>query len=110
MAHDDMHVVIYKILAYVYSCMKSGKAVDRGSISPESLEIPRDYWAQIMRELSERGYMTGVSITVELNGREHANFANPRVTLDGVEFLMENSMMRKAVRFLHDTKDAVPFI
>lgn len=25
MAHDDLHVVMYKILAYLYSCMKSGE-------------------------------------------------------------------------------------
>lgn len=24
MAQDDMHVVMYKILAYLYSCMKEG--------------------------------------------------------------------------------------
>lgn len=114
MAKDDMHVVIFKILAYVYDCMKRGIEVDKGVISHEALGIPEPYWVQIMGELVSRGYVTGVSVrpttTVTV-----VNIAKPAVTLDGVEFLMENGMMAKAARVVADAGDffskvASPFL
>lgn len=109
MASDDMHVVIYRILAYIYACMKRGDEPDRGEISHEALGIPRGYWSQIMCELYEHGYVSGLTVTKTTSGPS-ISFSRPRVTLDGVQFLMENSMMAKAVRFLQDTKSSVPFI
>jgi hypothetical protein len=42
MAHDDMGVVMYKLLAYVYDCMKKGKrpSLDTMAHSGGMLEIP----------------------------------------------------------------------
>ena len=104
MARDDMHVVIFKILAYIYDCMKSGTPVDDDVIGYESLRIPESYWTQIISELEQRGYVTGVSVrpttTITV-----VTFNKPSVTLDGVEFLMENSMMAKAARAVADAGD-----
>ena len=33
MAHDDMHVLMYKVLAYPYRCMKEGVAPDVEKVS-----------------------------------------------------------------------------
>ncbi len=104
MAKDDMHVVIFKILAYIYDCMKSGKTVDKDVIGYESLEIPEPYWIQIMSELQSRGYVTGISVKATTT-RTFVCTSDPKVTLDGVEFLMENSMMSKAARLVADTGD-----
>lgn len=104
MARDDMHVVIFKILAYIYDCMKSGREADKAVIGCESLGIPESYWIQIMSELESRRYVTGVSVkpttTITL-----VSINDPRVTLDGVEFLMENGMMAKAARAVADAGD-----
>lgn len=32
------------------------------------------------------------------------------MTLEGVEFLQDNSMMRRALKFLRETKSALPFV
>lgn len=109
MAHNDMHVVIYKILSYLYECMKSGVSPDVSKIGASGLCIPDDYWTQIVSQLVGRGYVSGVSVTKTTSG-DIVNFPKPSVTLDGVEFLMENSMMGKAKTFLQDVKATVPFI
>lgn len=107
MASDDMHVVMYKILAYLYACMKEGSRVDRDAIGAEALGINRSYWQEIMSELARRGYVKGVRA---LDGDFGADvyMSKPRVTMEGVEFLMENSMMAKAKQFLMDIKATIP--
>lgn len=109
MASNDMHVVIYKILAYLYACMKSGDRPQYSCYSSEAMGIPDEYWKQIMCELVAHRYIEGVNIT---NGPLGSSVypANPRVTMDGVEFLMENSMMAKAKQWLIDAKSTIPFI
>lgn len=109
MAHNDMHVVIYKILSYLYECMKIGVNPSVRRVGASELGIPDDYWTQIVAQLVERGYVSGVSVTRTTSG-DVVNFSKPSVTLDGVEFLMENSMMGKAKTFLQDVKATVPFI
>ena len=112
MAQDDMHVVMYKILAYLYSCMKAGdKPIERHySHDGDVLCIPYAYWAAIMAELVENGYVKGVVVARTWGGDVVAKPTEPAITMKGVEFLQENSMMRKALGFLKETKSALPFI
>ena len=112
MAQDDLHVVMYKILAYLYSCLKSGEEPKREHYwnDGDVLDIPYAYWAQIMRDMDERGYIRGFVFIDEWGGGTIVKAANPGITMEGVEFLQENSLMQKALRFLKETKSALPFI
>lgn len=109
MAQDDMHVVMYKILAYLYRCMKDGAKPDRGMYSADATGINEAYWQCIMAELARRGLVKGIEV-ISTSGDDYVTIRNPRITMEGVEFLMENSMMRRAFEFLRDTKSAIPFI
>ena len=112
MAHDDMHVLMYKVLAYLYSCLKKGEEPDKAVLGEKGVifgEVPRKYRTVILAQLVERGYVTGIDV----EGVDNADFAvliDPAITFEGVEFMMENSMMRKALKFLRDAKSALPFI
>ena len=111
MAHDDMHVVMYKVLAYLYDRMKRGEEPSRAAVlhDGDMLSIPYRYWAQIMAQLAEMGLVKGVS--VKWTGNEPQVFmSSPCVTLAGVEFLEEDSMMAKARRFLKEAKSTLPFV
>lgn len=112
MASDDMHVVMYKILAYLYSCMKSGERPERRHywFDGDVLSIPEAYWARVMRELSDNGLVSGFVFVVEWGGGVIVRDVDPAITMRGVEFLRENSMMRKALAFLRETKSALPFL
>ena len=107
MASDDMHVVMYKILSYLYKCMKEGVRPDRERFSAQALGINEAYWQNIVAELAFRKYIAGVTATRSDIG-DSVYISAPRVTMEGVEFLMENSMMAKARQFLIDVKATVP--
>lgn len=99
MAKDDMFVIMYKILSYLYECMKQGKKPNPEDISwgSEMFFIPEGYWKKIMAELVENGYIKDVYIVNSIGSRGGIKFGlEPSVTMAGVQFLEENSMMAKA--------------
>ena len=56
MAKDDMEVVIYKILMYLYECMKRDVMPDLKKYGwhSELIDIPQQYWCKIIRVLVEK--------------------------------------------------------
>lgn len=113
MAKDDYHVIVYQILAYLYTKLKEGKPVDPKMISHDShyLKINEKYWLYIMENLFKDGYISGITVTkawgdeVFINGLE-----NCEITPPGIEFLCDNSFLNKAKEFLKDAKAIVPFV
>lgn len=107
-----MHVIIYKLLAYLYDCMKHGKNVDNAMLDRTSAifgGIPESYRCAIVSQVSDRGYVKGLSVFYSDN-QPQVVIAEPSITLDGVEYMFENSMMQRALRWLQDMKSALPFI
>lgn len=110
MAHNDMYVVMYKIIAYLYDCMKKGVEPDDLKWSSDALGIPRSYWLAVVEELVDHGYIDGVTIHRFFGGDASVTALNARVTMEGVAFAQENSMMGKAKVFLRDAKASIPCI
>lgn len=112
MAQDDMFVVMCKILGYLYDCMKRG-VEPRPSVlahDGEMLNIDQGYWARILKELADHGYVRGIIVRGTWEGELLVRLNHPTVTMEGVEFLQENSAMRRALEFLKETKSAIPFL
>lgn len=110
MAHDDMYVVMYKIIAYIYACMRKGEEPDPDMYSAEALGVPKAYWDTVMNELIGHGFVAGIAVMSTPYGFV-VDRRRPRVTMEGVAFLEENSMMGKAKAFLKEAKDVIaPFI
>lgn len=102
MAQNDMEIIIYKILAYLYECMKAGKhprMEDMGSTC-QMFSIPRSYWEQIMRELIDCGYVKGFRYRANKSAQSIFMLDDVGITLKGREFLRDNSGMQKAKEFL----------
>ena len=57
----------------------------------------------------KKGLVTGITVQ-DVCGGILIHVDDPAITLEGVEFLQENSMMKKALEFLKETKSALPFI
>lgn len=112
MAQDDMHVVMCKILSYLYWCLRNGVEPEQRHYAHDGdvLSIPYAYWAAIIRELVANGHVRGFAIVETWGGDSIVNATSPAITMAGVEFLSENSMMRKALKFLQDAKSAPPFV
>lgn len=113
MAQNDYFVIAYRILSYLYECLKDGKAADITILSEDSeqLNISYRYWAYIFRHLYEEGYIEGISI-LPATGQVAPMVKIERsimITPKGIEYLAENSTMAKAKRFLKELKDTTPW-
>lgn len=102
MAQNDMEVIMYKILSYMYECMKAGARPRMEDIcyTCQMFQIPKPYWEQIMKELITRGLLSGFLMRQTKDGLIICMADNPAITYEGRQFLVENSGMKRAASFL----------
>lgn len=96
MAKDDLHVIIYKLLSYLYRQLKDGAGIDERKIDENAFEIPHSYWVFIMAELHDLGYTAGYKVVPINGGRKRIELLDrARITFAGVEYLTDDSFMKK---------------
>ena len=113
MAKDDYHVIVYKILAYLYVKLKEGELVDPDFIKPDGhlFQINEKYWEYIIETLLDKGYIRNVSIKKAWgNTTIIVNLEDIQITPEGIEYLCENTTLKKAMNYLKEIKDITPFI
>ena len=110
MAKDDYFPIAYRILAYLYACMKAGQTPEPEYLTYEALGINESYWAAIMTELHNNGYIRGSGFAPLLGGRLPVRIDSLQITQQGIEFMQENSAMNKAKAFLKELKEIIPGI
>ena len=113
MAKDDYHVIVYKILAYLYMQLKRGAPVEPEMLMYDGglFQINRQYWIYILYHLTEEGYITGLHNVRAGNGyyiREQ--LPGCAITPKGIGYLLDNSQLEKAKHFLRDIKEITPFL
>lgn len=112
MASNDMQVLMYKILKYLYECMKLSKEarLEDFSYNSKLFDIPKNYWLEIIYTLVTHGYIKGFKVyenkykDVKLYIENDPPF---KITYEGVIFLEENSGMKKASEFVKDSFNVV---
>lgn len=98
MAKDDVRLIMYKILKYLYECMKNDKETRLEDFSWESklFVIPQNYWCEVIAMLVEKHLIKGFDV-VKTKDQPLIQTNPPfKITYDGVEFLEENRGMQKA--------------
>lgn len=110
MAKDDIFKIIYVILTELYEAKKAGEKVDLEAVSSERLGVPSGYLTDIIIELIDNGYIRDVSYRVTKSGRVFHGLGDMTITLAGIEYLRENSMMKKVHETLKNVKDIIPGI
>lgn len=113
MAKNDYYVIAYQILAYLYQSLKNGIDIDTKMLMPNSrlLQVNERYWSYIIYNLSTEGYIDGVDF-VPLDNLKIpyiARMDDCMITPKGIEYLCENSSIKKAFRYLKEIKEIVPF-
>ena len=87
--------IIYKILKAIEYSMDY-EEFDINSISAETLGITEERWKTIIIELVTDGYIRGISLMPIAGSSTKAIKINkPILTIKGMEYLEENSMMKK---------------
>lgn len=108
MAKDDMFKIIYCILKELYACKKQGVRVNKEDIGWERFGIPYSYWLDILMEMKKKGYVDGVLCRMTKGTGRVVDYSDIGITFDGVEYLEENSKMKKVKESLKDMKDIIP--
>lgn len=113
MSKNDYHVIVYRILKYLYECLKNGSEPEVSELNKIALlaEVSERYWHYILTNLLDDGYIEG-AIRVEIDNTYdrvlHLELA--QITPAGIEYLSENSIMAKAKKTLKETKEIAPFL
>lgn len=105
----DNFKIIYKILSKLEKDMDK-PSVDIDAISYEVLCITEHRWLNIIEMLCRDGYIIGVTINREIEGNKNYNCDNMAITIKGLEFLKNNSLMKKAYNTAKGITDLIPKI
>ncbi len=100
MEADKDLTIIYRILLN-FEKQLDCEIFDMGFISPENLNIKKIRRDRYLQMLIEAGYITGIKVN-EVNGETYTTSPAPRITLKGIEYLAENSGMRRAMKILKE--------
>ncbi|MDO5061866.1 MAG: YjcQ family protein [Peptostreptococcaceae bacterium] len=103
----DNFKVIYKILTTLESSMDYER-VDLERISCEALGVSEERRNRLLKMLDDAGYISGVSVRKYADGEVMLMLNNLDITLKGLEYLAENSLMRKAYNAAKGIVDLIP--
>lgn len=99
MAANDYHVIMYQILLYLYDCLKKGIDPDNEAVETyrKLHEINMRYWSRVIIDMQNDGYIEKAAIFAITNtDRQGARITkNTTVTRKGIEYLIDNSLMKK---------------
>lgn len=98
--------MIYRILKYLEKAMDYDEA-DLDFISAEKLGVTKQRWVAVIEMLETEGYITGLSIKRSIDGEICCSISHPRITLKGLEYLQENSIMQKAASLAKGVADII---
>lgn len=100
MAKDDYHVIVCKILKYLYQCLKSGVDVDQFQILGIIGKLPETYAEYIIEALHIEGYVDGIYPTTAGGEEVYKLTPETRITPKGIEYLNNDQYMRKVKTYL----------
>nr|DAH45113.1 MAG TPA: YjcQ protein [Caudoviricetes sp.]DAW19732.1 MAG TPA: YjcQ protein [Caudoviricetes sp.] len=97
----DNFNAIYKILKLLDK-HKGDEEFDYELISAKAMKIKVSDWEQIMIELQMNGFIRGLVYTQDLTNKfpHIVEPIHPQITLKGMEYLSENSIMKKVEKGL----------
>lgn len=100
---------IYKILKTLQK-WRGREDFSNELISAKAVGLSYESWEQLIIELQASGYINGITYTQSLTDKfpHITEPISPRITLTGIEFLEENSLMKKAASALKMIGEIIP--
>ncbi len=102
---DDNFKTIYKILSAFEKALDI-ESFELESISAEKLGILKVRWTKYIQMLVEAEYLAGIEIRDTITGIDILE-ENPHITLKGLEYLAENSIMQRMYKTAKGIKDLI---
>ncbi len=100
--------LIYRILRFLQLSLDIDEP-DFSPIEAESLDITKAKWSRIIKMLVDDGYISGVNV-ISVNNAPYPIIRltnSTAITLKGLEYLDENSMMQKAAKIAKGALDVI---
>ena len=99
---------------YIYRILKIlEKSMDLEEFDPEligykELDIIKPRWSRIVSMLKEQEYIQGIDVWYSLDqDYPRVKLVRPEITLNGLEYLNENSMMKKVYNAAKGIKELI---
>ncbi len=99
----DNFKAVYKIL----SALEKDNGLSEFDINDVG-GVSKERWARYIEMMVDVGYIKGVSMKRDITGATRINASDVRITLKGLEYLQENSMMKKVYNAVKGIKDITP--
>ena len=103
----DNFKAVYKILASLERAMDC-PAFDIRDVGPDALGVTPERWARYIEMMVDVGYIKGVSVRRDILGETIVEENGSRITLKGLEYLQENTIMRKIYNAAKGIKEVTP--
>lgn len=99
--------IIYRILKFLQQNMDFEDFDDEG-FNAEHFGTNENRFHALLMELQDAGYIKGLRIVQYIRQPEHIQQPmRPKITLKGLEYLQENSLMKQAAALAKGIKDIV---
>lgn len=101
MAFDDFDVIVYKVLSYIYACLRKGvyPNLDKAQEIARCNDV---YWKSVIRSMCDDGYLIGICFKEYLD-KGLTPMASPKelgISQKGARYLKENSKMAEVKKHL----------
>ena len=93
MAKHDYYVIVFRVLTYLYNCLKQDEVVDMQKLTPEYLGINQRYFEYIFDTLDDEGLILNKAYYEDMLGKHLES--DIMVSPKGNSFLHENSTIAK---------------
>ena len=97
MSKDDFDIIAYKLLSYLYTCLKAGVPVSLEK-AKELCGVNEVYFNAVLSDLESKNLII-FDVMRSIDG-DVALINEFRITFDGAEFLSENSAMMRAASMI----------
>lgn len=99
MAKDDYDYLVFRILVYLYACLKRKCGYDSRTLARKvaGRGVQEDYFEDVLRMMQEEGLVSGLQFT-QAWGREYLlvdGLEQLRITPAGIRYLLDNGKMQK---------------
>lgn len=104
----DNFEAVYKILSALEKAMDLPEFDLIGTVGPDKLKVSENRWARYIEMMEDVGYIKGARVYKDITGDINVELNNVSITLKGLEYLQENTIMRRLYKAARGVVDLIP--
>lgn len=102
----DNFKAVYKILSVLEKSMDL-EEVNMELLDHNALGVTKQRWNRYIEMMLDVGYIKGASIRKDITGNLRVECNDLRITLNGLEYLQENSIMHRMYNAANGIKEVI---